>query len=292
MRLADRGALRLDAPVQRYLKDFHGEGKEAVTVRHLLAHTSGLRAFLPLHTMTDNAQAARARVMEEPLRRTPGALAEYSDLNAILMGWVIEAVTGLPLDTAIAREVTQPLGMTETRYRLPRSLHERAAPINRWRGHPIRGVVHDQNAERLNGVSGHAGIYSTGRDLARYAMMYLGQGRVGPTAYVSDTTVQAFIARGRGNRALGWEMNDTTTTDNTGTLLTPRAFGHGGYTGTSMWIDPGTNVFVIILTNRVFAPKTSRSIRQLKEVRADVADAAVRLKERTCRLVNPALAGC
>lgn len=292
MRLADRGVLSLDDPVRRYLTDFQGDGKEAVTIRHLLSHTSGLRAFLPLNTLTETAAAARGRVMEEPLRRRPGAVAEYSDLNAMLMGWVIEAATGMSLDSVVAREVTQPLGMRDTRYKLPRSLHARAAPINRWRGHPIRGVVHDQNAERLNGIAGHAGLYSTGRDLARYAMMYLARGRAGDAVYVRPEIVAEFTARRAGNRALGWEVNDTTSTDNTGTRLSALAFGHGGYTGTSIWIDPGTNVFVILLTNRTFAPRTPRSITRLKAVRADLADAAVRLKEHICRVVTPRRSGC
>jgi CubicO group peptidase (beta-lactamase class C family) len=272
--------------VSDYLPAFTGEGKAEVTVRHLLEHTSGLRAFLPLNTLTSDAAAARARVMAEPLRRRPGARVEYSDLNAMLLGWIVEAVSGTTLDAFIRRELHEPLGMTETRYNLPRGARRRAAPINVWRGHPIQGVIHDQNAARLNGVSGHAGLYSTGSDLALFARLQLQWGALSGRTFFDSATVAMFTRPRRGHRALGWETNDTTTSENTGTLLSPQAYGHGGFTGTSIWIDPTRNVFVVFLTNRVYAPRTRRSITGLKQVRSRLADAAVRLKERSCRLLD------
>jgi CubicO group peptidase (beta-lactamase class C family) len=178
MLLYERGLIQLDRPVNEYLPAFVGDGKDAVTVRHLLNHTSGLRAFLPLNTLTDNAEAARAAVMSERLRWRPGSRVEYSDLNAMLLGWVVEAVSETSLDVFVRRELYTPLGLTQTRYNLPREQRTRAAPINVWRGHPIQGVIHDQNAARLNGVSGHAGLYSTGRELARIAQWFLGHGSV------------------------------------------------------------------------------------------------------------------
>lgn len=287
MLLYERGLIQLDRPVSEYLPAFVGDGKDAVTVRHLLNHTSGLRAFLPLNTLTDNAADARAAVMSERLRWRPGSRVEYSDLNAMLLGWVVEAVSETSLDAFVGRELYTPLGLTQTRYNLPREQRTRAAPINRWRGHPIQGVIHDQNAARLNGVSGHAGLYSTGRELARIAQWYLGRGSVGNAArLLTAATVETFTRPGRGNRALGWEINDTTTSENTGTLLSPEAYGHGGFTGTSIWIDPSRNLFVVLLTNRVYAPRTRRSITRLKEVRGKLADTAVRLRERSCRLLD------
>ncbi len=287
MLLYERGLIRLDRPVSEYLSAFVGDGKAAVTVRHLLNHTSGLRAFLPLHTLTDNAAAARAAVMSEPLRWRPGSRVEYSDLNAMLLGWLVEAVSETPLDVFVKRELYAPLGLSQTRYNLPREHRTRAAPINVWRGHTIRGVIHDQNAARLDGVSGHAGLYSTGRDLARIAQWYLGHGSVENAArLLTAATVETFTRPGPGNRALGWEINDTTTSENTGTLLSPEAYGHGGFTGTSIWIDPSRNLFVVLLTNRVYAPRTRRSITRLKEVRGRLADTAVRLRERSCRLLD------
>lgn len=291
MVLVDRGAVDLDAPVAEYLGDFAGEGKAAVTVRDLLAHTSGLRAFLPLNTLTETAEEARARVMSEPLRWAPGRRVVYSDLNAMLLGWIVEAVSGRGLDVFTHDEVFAPLGMSDTRYGVARADRERTAPINRWRGTPIRGVVHDQNAERLGGVSGHAGLYSTGSDLVRLAQFIL---RGGTTAdgrqLVRSEVVREFLEPGRDHRALGWEVHDTTTTTSSaGTRLSGRAVGHGGYTGTSIWIDPERGLFVILLTNRVYAPRTGRSISELRGVRGRLADAAVALQERSCRM--RALAG-
>lgn len=290
MLLVDRGLLDLDEPVASYLPEFIGEGKDQISVRDLLAHTSGLRAFLPLNTLTETAAEAKTRVLQEELRFQPGSRVVYSDLNAILLGWVIEAVSGMPLDEFSSTELFEPLGMAETRYRLPRSLHSRAAPINVWRGTPIQGVVHDQNAERLGGVSGHAGLYSTGSDMARYAQTLLRLGRVSNgESLISQTTVIDFTSRGRDHRALGFEMRDTTVQSSAGELFSANSFGHGGFTGTSIWLDPDRGLFVVLLTNRVYAPRTSRSISVLREIRGRVADAAVRLNERTCRIL--AIAG-
>lgn len=286
MKLVDRGRLDLAAPVQRYLKDFVGNGKELVTVRHLLEHRSGLRAFLPLNDMSSTAAEARRLVMAEPLRWAPASRVEYSDLNAMLLGWIVESVSGMPLDEFADREVFEPLGMTQTEFTPSRDRRPRIAPVGLWRGHVIAGELHDQNAVRLGGVSGHAGLYSTGSDLARYAQMYLNHGRDSTgVQLIRPETIDAFTRRGNGNRALGWEMRDTMDVANSGALLSSRSFGHGGYTGTSIWIDPDRDLYVVILTNRVFAPRTSRSITILKAIRARVADAAVALRAEECSSV-------
>ncbi len=286
MRLVDAGAIDLDMPVQSYLPDFKGDGKESVTVRSLLEHRSGLRAFLPLNDRSETAQEARRLVLEEELRWAPGSRVVYSDLNAMLLGWIVENASGQSLDSYAAAEVFRPIGMTRTMFKPPRSLVPSMAPVGLWRGHVIAGELHDQNAVRLGGVSGHAGLYSTGRDLALYAQVYLngGRDRTGAQLFASATVLE-FTQRGAGNRALGWEMRDTTDQSNSGRLLSVGAYGHGGYTGTSIWIDPSRDLFVIILTNRVFAPRTRRSITQLKAIRARVADAAVGLRDDACASV-------
>jgi len=294
MLLVQQGRLELDQPVQRYLPEFTGEGKEQVTVRHLLEHRSGLRAFLDLREDTDTPEQARARVLEEELRWEPGGRVVYSDLNAMLLGWVVERASGDSLALFLERELYDPAGMTHTMYRPPRSLRGSTAPVGLWRGHVIAGQLHDQNAVQLGGVSGHAGLYSTGSDLARYARIFLTEGLApDSTRIFRPGVVRHFTRRGTGNRALGWEMRDTTGSDNTGSLLSAEAYGHGGYTGASMWIDPQRDLFVIVLTNRVFAPRTSRSITKLKAVRARVADAAVRLRDEQCGSAAAATgAGC
>ena len=270
--LAARGQLDLDAPVARFLPSFVGEGREAITVRQLLTHSSGLRAFLPLNTETRTPDEARRRVLAEAPHTRPGTRTEYSDLNAMLLGWVVEAVAGTTLDSVAVREVFRPLGMTETRFRPGRNLRARIAPVGNWHGTPIAGELHDQNAVRLGGVSGHAGLYATGLDVARYAQFWLAGGPVLP-----DSVRRAAMARGPGNRALGWESRDTTSTDNTGQRFSSAAFGHTGYTGTSLWVDPDRGLFVVLLTNRVYAPRAARSITLLKSVRGAVADAAASL---------------
>lgn len=287
MRLVESGKLDLDSPVQKYVPGFTGEGKEFVTVRHLLEHRSGLRAFLPLNERATDAAEARALVERESLRWKPASRVEYSDLNAMLAGWVVEGASGLPLDEYAMKEVFSPIGMRQTLFRPPRGLRARISPVGLWRGHVIAGELHDQNAVRLGGVSGHAGLYSTGLDLARYAQLLLNHGRGSRgQRHFDSTTVRAFTARGPGNRALGWEMRDTTDVANTGRLLSSSAFGHTGFTGTSIWIDPEEDLFVVVLTNRVFAPRTGRSFTILKEVRGKVADAAVALRSQICGTVE------
>jgi len=286
MRLVDAGRLHLTDPVQWHLPGFVGEGKAAVTVAHLLSHTSGLRAFLPLNQLAPDAGGAQRLVLEEPLRWPPGRRVEYSDLNAILLGWIVERVSGQSLDQFVGAEVFAPLGMSQTRFRPPRSVWFRTAPVGAWRGTPVAGNVHDQNAARLGGVAGHAGLFSTGRDLARYAQFLLNQGRASDCrALLRPSTIAQLARRVSGNRTLGFELEDTTSADNSGVRLSPAAFGHTGFTGTSLWIDPVENVFVIMLTNRVYAPRASRPVTRLKVLRGQVADAAAGLAEEARPLV-------
>jgi CubicO group peptidase (beta-lactamase class C family) len=276
--LVDAGKVRLDRPVHDYLPDFEGSGKERVTVRMVLSHTSGLPSWRPFFREAHDPAAMRRMVMEEPLRWAPGRRVEYSDLNGMLMGWIVEAVAEEPLDRFAHDRVFVPLGMSQTRYRLPRAAWRRAAPVGVWRGTPVAGQVHDQNAARLGGVSGHAGLFSTGADLARYAQVLLRGGRTSScSVLIRRETVALFRQPAASGRGLGWELRDTTSADNTGTRLSARTFGHTGFTGTSFWIDPDRDLFVILLTNRVYAPKARHSIPLLKQIRGRVADAAAGL---------------
>lgn len=275
MKLLETGELELDRLVRDYLADFVGAGKEAVAVRHLLSHTSGLRAWLDLSQETSDATAARRRVMEEPLLWPHGSRVEYSDLNAMLLGWIVEAISGVPLDRFVEDNVLRSLGMRDTRFKPARSLWRRIVPNGLWQGTAVAGTVHDQNAARLGGVAGHAGLFSTGADLARYARVWLNAGRnAACTQVFRSGTVALFTRRAAENRTLGWELRDTTTAGSAGIRLSPSAFGHTGFTGTSIWIDPVQDLFVIILTNRVYAPRVGRSITRIREIRGKVADAA------------------
>jgi CubicO group peptidase (beta-lactamase class C family) len=283
MLLVEKGLVQLDRPVQYYLPEFAGVGKEDVSVWNLLAHNSGLRAFLRLDTLAHDSSTARQIVVREPLSWKPGTRVEYSDLNAMLLGWIVERVSRIPLGRFASANVFAPLGMSQTMFVPPRLVHRRTAPTNLWHGTPIAGAVNDQNAARLGGVSGHAGLFSTGSDMARYAQLYLRGGltRDGKRLLLPGT-IDLFTKRAAGSRALGWEARDTTKADNSGKLMSAAAFGHTGFTGTSVWIDPQQGVFAVVLTNRVYSTRAKRPFTRIKQIRGEVADAAVSLGTERC----------
>jgi CubicO group peptidase (beta-lactamase class C family) len=287
MRLADRGKLDLEAPVRHYLPRFSGGQKSLVTVRMLLDHTSGLKSYVPIYK---RARGSRDRMLSllyaQPLLRNPGDSAEYSDLNAMLLGLVVEKVSRLPLDRAAAREVFEPLHLSQTMYRPPASLRPRIAPTGIWDGHPVPGEVNDQNAAAFGGVAGHAGVFSTGMDLARYAQVWLraGEGPDGP--WVRPGTIWRFLTRGpkSGSRLLGWDTPELSADEPSvfGTLISNAAYGHTGFTGTELWIDPTRDLFLVFLTNRALDPKVEDSVHGLRAVRASLSDAAIRLVPHAC----------
>ncbi len=286
--LVDRGRLLLDAPVQRYLPRFTGRDKERVTVRMLLDHTSGLPPGLEPRQRRVPPDSVLALVLRTPLRRTPGTLAQYSDLNAILLGRIIEAISGRSLDRFAADSIFGPLGMSETRFLPPSALRRRIAPTGQWHGSPLSGEVNDRTAGWLGGVAGHAGIFATASDLGRYAQWWLRHGVTSSgITLVRPATVDTFLAAhdAAGARLLGWESRRTTeyTPSPYGTLLSAGAYGHTGWTGTMLWIDPARDLFVVFLTNRAYGPKVAKPFTALHEIRGQVADAAVRAAPGACR---------
>jgi CubicO group peptidase (beta-lactamase class C family) len=275
MILYDEGRIALDAPVSRYLPAFSGGLRDQVTVTHLLTHRAGLPAGLDLWRRTGNPADARAAVLAAPIRNAPGAVYEYSDLGPMLLAFLVETISGQSFDGFVQSRIFAPLGMTDTGFRPSLREVSRIAPteVTPPRGYPLRGEVHDENAFRLGGVAGHAGLFSTASDLSIFAQMMLQGGRFGDTRIISDTTVARFTARTAGRRALGW---DTCAGEGgCGQFLTSRAFGHTGYTGTSLWIDPDHDLFVVLLSNRVHAPKARRPATVIMDVRHDLADAAL-----------------
>jgi CubicO group peptidase (beta-lactamase class C family) len=275
MVLFDEGKVALDAPVSRYLPEYTGGLRDQVTVQHLLTHRAGLPAGLELWKRVTTPAEARAAVLAAPIRCAPGRCYEYSDLGADLLGFIIEAASGEPLDQFVTRRVFTPLGMAHTRFGVPDGWRARTAPteVAPPRGYPLRGEVHDENAFMLGGVAGHAGLFGTAADLAVFAQMLLDGGRLGAVRIVADSTVAMFTRRTAGRRALGWDTCDGLA--GCGTQMSPRAFGHTGFTGTSLWIDPERDLFVVLLTNRVHAARVRRPSRVIADVRNDVADAAV-----------------
>jgi CubicO group peptidase (beta-lactamase class C family) len=191
-----------------------------------------------------------------------------------MLGFVVEAVSGQRLDEYLASRVFTPLGMNDTHFRPEATLRGRIAPteITPPRGYPLRGEVHDENAYALGGVAGHAGLFSTASDLAIFAQMLLNGGIYNGTRIVADSTVQLFTKRAAGTRALGW---DTCAGEyGCGRYMGANAYGHTGFTGTSLWIDPEREMFVVLLTNRVHAARARRPAKVISDVRADLADAA------------------
>jgi beta-N-acetylhexosaminidase len=289
MLLVERGRIELDAPVARYVPEFNGPGTAAITVRQLLTHTSGLRADIPtpeLRALPDSAALLR-RVLAETPRVRPGTRVIYSDLNAILLGEVIRRVVGEPLDVFAAREIFLPLSLHATMFRPAGRLRPRIAPTGVWRGRPVAGVVNDGSAFKLKGVSGNAGVFATATDIARFAQFMLARG-VLPDGrrLLRAETVRLFttkasdVASGHEARALGWQAVPTgETTSSAGTLFGPASYGHTGWTGTSLWIDPDRDLFVLLFTNRAYQPRTRTSFTVVKTVRGAVADAAARASD-------------
>jgi CubicO group peptidase (beta-lactamase class C family) len=274
MILYDQGKLALDERVTHYLPAFNGGLKELVTVRELLEHRSGLPAGRDLWRHAHTPEEARQLVLDTPLEYRPDHGQIYSDLGADILGMVIESVSGEPLDKFLAEHVFTPLGMHDTEFRPSDSLVYRIAPteVSPPRGYPIDGEVHDENAFALGGVAGHAGLFGTASDLAVFAQMMLNGGIYDGVRIVSDSAVKLFTARASGDRALGWEVADGT--HGAGNYLSGSAYGHTGFTGTSIWIDPERDMFVILLTNRVHAARAKRPAKVIADVRADLADAA------------------
>ncbi len=295
MQLVHEGRVDLDATARHYVPAFHDS---TVTVRQLLTHSSGLPAFKQWWPRVHSRADMFALVNAEPLEQAPGTKMVYSDIGAMVMTQIVEHVSGQRLDEYLRKHLFRPLHMRDTRYLPPRSWINRIAPTEMdttWRHRMVRGEVHDENAASMGGISGHAGLFSTGPDLARFAQMMLrgGQadGRTGgrehevvrplahpPTRLVDSATIAMFTRVQQpavSSRALGWDTPSGQSS--AGDKLSRRSFGHTGFTGTSMWMDPDNDLFVILLTNRVHPARENTLVFQ---VRRAVADAAVEITSR------------
>lgn len=256
MILVQRGQLRLSDKVSRFFPDFAANGKEEVTVENLLTHSSGLIPDNPVSDYDDGWKSAEKKICNLKLLTPPGSTFKYSDVNFILLGKIVESVAGQPEDEFVKEEVYSKLGMHDTGYNPSDELKTRAETTEKrdkndkkW----IKGEVHDPRAYALHGVAGHAGLFSTAGDLAIYGQMMLQKGRYGDVHILSEATFDEMI-RPRdidgSRRALGWDSR-TGYSRNRGELMSDRAFGHGGFTGTSMWMDPELNLYVIFLGDRL-----------------------------------------
>ena len=254
MRLVEEGRLRLSDPVATHIPEFAAAGKEKLSVHDLLTHQSGLIADNPISDYADGPDAAFERIWKLAPLHPVGEKFIYSDVNFIVLGRLVERITGESLDAFTTRVTFAPLGMTETGYRPAAALRGRCAPTEERDGGWMRGDVHDPRCWKLGGVAGHAGLFGTATDLARYATMMLADGSLDGARVLAAPTVatmtRGWRIPGGGVRGLGWDKRSPLSS-NRGDLLTEAAFGHGGFTGTALWIEPGLDLYVIFLSNRV-----------------------------------------
>jgi uncharacterized protein YbbC (DUF1343 family)/CubicO group peptidase (beta-lactamase class C family) len=287
----EQGRIRLNDLVSQFIPDFGKYGKERITIRHLLAHTSGLRPDLELEVEFKGADEGILRAIEEVPQAAPGERFVYSDINFFLLGDIVRRVTGERLDAYTRTHLFDPLGMKDTMFLPPDSLRTRIAPTERcqmlsWpcvgpeHGEVpfLRGTVHDPTARRMDGVAGHAGLFSTVADLSRFCRMLLDGGRLGPARILSPATVERMTSPAtppgmREVRGLGWDL-DSPYSANRGDLFPLGSFGHTGFTGTSLWLDPRTKSYVIFLSNRVH-PDGKGDVTPLRGKVATVAAAAL-----------------
>ena len=267
MLLVERGQLELDDPVSKFIPEFTGGGKETITVRQLMLHVSGLRGDIETQSDWHGQAAAIQKACQEKLLTPPGTAFRYSDINFFLLGEIVQRVTKSRLEEFVAREIYQPLKMVDTGYLPAGSKMDRIAPTEVVKGQPWRGVVHDPTARHMGGVAGHAGLFSTAADLARYARMLLNRGELDgvrvfkPETIALMTSVQTPASLGL-RRGLGWDI-DSGYSGLRGKLFPIGSYGHTGWTGTSIWIDPFSQTFVIFLSNRNH-PDESGSVGALR----------------------------
>ncbi len=288
MVLADRGKLDVHDPVSKYLPGMRRDDKKDITIEQCLLHRAGFIADNPEKDYRDGPEKALERVYATKLKYEPGKDFLYSDLSFIVLGEVVKAVSGEPLNEFAAREVFAPLEMNSTAYLPPAAWHDRIAPTEKRDGKWIIGQVHDPRAYALGGFAGHAGVFSTGPDVARFCRMILNKGeldghRILSPGTVAEMTKPRCITNGDGERSCrgyGFDVDSKYSGGPRGKIFEKgKTFGHTGYTGTSLWIDPANDCFVVLLTNRVH-PDDDADIKALrKRVATIVADALLRPKK-------------
>ena len=307
MILVEEGRLRLTDRVATFIPEFARYGKKDITIRHLLTHVSGLRPDIDLGDVWQGSDTAIARAVEEVPAAPPDTTFVYSDINFFLLGEIIARVSGMPLDRFSLTRIFEPLGMRDTMFRPPGDRRERIAPTEAcsplaWpcdasAPYMLRGVAHDPTARRMGGVAGHAGLFSTTADLALFCRMILGGGAVGGRRILSPLSIAKMTTAATSPSlgvvwGLGWDI-DSAYSANRGELLPIGSFGHTGFTGTSIWIDPRTDTFIIFLSNRLH-PDGRGDVTSLRAMISTVVASALLLppddRWQDARYTSPALA--
>jgi CubicO group peptidase (beta-lactamase class C family) len=278
MQLVDEGKLRLDEPVAARLPAFAAHDKGRVTVRHLLTHTGGLPPFEDLWRLELTPDARLRRALAARQTAPAGSSYVYSDLGLIALGRLIEEITGASLDRVVAERVAGPLGLKHTQHRPPAALRPAIAATEYGAG-PRRGLiwgeVHDENAWSLGGVAGHAGLFGTADDVAVFGQLFLNGGTYDGSRLLRPETAAEMVRNqigGLGNRGLGWDLDAPSYM---GRLASPQTYGHTGFTGTSLVVDPRRALIVVLLTNRVHPTREGPSLGPIRQAVADAALAAI-----------------
>ena len=281
MQLWEQGKLRMNDPVAKYLPDFGQNGKQDITIRQLLVHYSGLAPDLDLAKPWEGKDTAYRMAFEAPPERAPGSMFVYSDINFVVLGALVERISGQSLSEYATAHIFELLGMKETRFLPPPSWGPRIAPTEEDENHHLlRGVVHDPTARRMGGVAGDAGVFSTADDLAIFAQALLDGGRrILTSATIAKMSAPQQPVNGTSVRGFGWDIDSPFST-NRGELLPVGSYGHTGFTGTSLWIDPATKTFIVLLTNAV----------HMNAVPAKEKGSAVSLRTKVATAVSTALA--
>lgn len=279
MELMQEGRLRLNDPVAMYLPEFAQNGKQDITIRELMTHYSGLAPDLDLSKPWAGRDTAFQMAMQQVPANPPGSRFVYSDINFEVLGFLVEKVSGMPLDRFAAEHVFTPLGMRHTRFLPPAEWAPEIAPTQYdENGKMLRGVVHDPTARRMGGVAGHAGLFSTADDLARFAQQLLSGSKILSRLSVEKMSTPQQPANAASLRGLGWDI-DSPFASNRGELLPVGSFGHTGFTGTSLWMDPTTDTYIVLLTNAVH-PRGGKSVVSLRARVATAVAAGLHLTVR------------
>ena len=279
MQACERGAIDPEDRLGRYFPEFRSGDKQQVALKHLLAHSSGLPAHVPLYRQADGKENILQRILDISLEHRPGSRSVYSDLGFILLGAVVERAFGDSLDNLARERIFRPLGMRRTCFRPPSAWGPRIAPteMDPWRQRLLRGEVHDENACAMGGVAAHAGLFGTAADLAVFCQALLNGGVYNHRRIVKASTLETFTRRqaqpSESSRALGWDTPSPNCS--AGSLLSPQSYGHTGFTGTSLWIDPRRRLFIVFLTNRVHPSRENSAIQSARRQIADTVAEAV-----------------
>jgi len=269
----DKKLFSLDDPVAKYIPEFSQNGKEKVTIKNLLLHNSGLPVFKRFYKNYSSADEVINDIYKTPLSYEPGSKTVYSDLGFITLTKIVEQVTGKSFDTFCNEEIFNPVQMNSTFFNPPDSLQYKIAPTeydNYWRNKLIWGEVHDETASLLNGVAGHAGLFSTAKDISNLLQLLLNGGTFNGHQVIKTETVKLFtsIYSDKSTRALGWDTKSRKKSS-AGNLFDITSFGHLGFTGTSVWVDPTRELFVVLLTNRVYPTRENKKLYKVRPVLHD-----------------------